>query len=136
MRPQLSSIAARRRLLLLLVMALATLGIWSGGHCADPHQADPHQAAHAADVIAADASLDPSAAQGGAEELFAGHQQPSVSDDHCEVTGSHAVAAAPTSVAVTPQVRAYGRISPQIASRPSQPAPAGVTLSAIGVSRI
>ncbi|MFI5894880.1 hypothetical protein ACIA5D_32750 [Actinoplanes sp. NPDC051513] len=136
MRPQQPVIAARRRLMpwLLLVVALAALGIWSGGHCADHHTAT-----HAAAAIAPDDNFDPvgQAVTGrhNVDRVPDGHRSSSSAAGDCHVESSHSVAASPTGVSAPPVVRAHGRISPQAPPRPTQPEPAGLTLSAIGVSR-
>jgi hypothetical protein len=115
--------AARRWLLLTIVTALAALGVWAGGHCAEPHDAPGPVSARSA------------TGAHDADETPATRQLPGVDDDHCQVTAAHAVAAAPNTVAAITEVRAYGRITPPSPPRPAQPVPPGITLSALGVSR-
>jgi hypothetical protein len=134
--PQQPVIAARRRLMpwLLLVVALAALGVWSGGHCADDHAAT-----HATALIASDESADPVSQaitdRHDIDRLPDRHRSSTSAAGDCHVDSSHSVAATPAGVAAPPVVRAHGRISPQALPRPTQPEPVGLTLSAIGVCR-
>lgn len=118
LRRQPITVARGRPLWLLLALALVALGLWSGAPCPDDH---PARASAAAVSFAVHA--DP------------GPRQPSSAADDCQARPARSIVSAPTTVAASPAVRAQGRISPDTPPRPAEPLPAGIALSAIGVSR-
>jgi hypothetical protein len=149
MRPQPSTARPWQRWLL-VVLTLAGLGVWQGGHCA-AHLSTTHTAGADGRIAAAPhghpaAGDEIHTAGGGHTDAAPAHEHgdrrtgsrehtPDSTAGDCETGPFTAAAAAATTVLAAPAGTRGTPPSPACAPLPAQPPPTGVTLTRIGVSR-
>jgi hypothetical protein len=123
-------ITAPRLTIAALVMLLFTgLAIWQTAHCAD------QSPAHGSSVASSTDAADHPAGQHRHDQQARQSHTSVVEDCHIRTTSS--VASTVTTVAVATPMRASGRLTPDCfpAPPPQRPASAGISLTAIGISR-